>query len=180
MNKKTICLLTSINALLWAFSFFYIGFTLKALICSAFASILTVVAYVDFKRKLIPDSAVLTLAALAVPYALFMSGEPLSAHVIGAFVISAPFLALAFATGGMGGGDVKLMAAGGLFLGYKLAFISVLLGSVSGAAVSVFLLIKKKAGPKSEIAFGPFLALGLILALFFGNPLIDFYVSLFF
>ena len=78
----------------------------------------------------------------------------------------------------MGGGDVKLMAFCGLIIGWRLVIPAYLIGIISGAIISVILMAlgRKKRG--DEIPFGPFLSLGVIVSVFFGDALIDWYVGL--
>jgi prepilin signal peptidase PulO-like enzyme (type II secretory pathway) len=79
----------------------------------------------------------------------------------------------------MGGGDVKLMAAAGLYLGWKLILFSLFAGSVTGAAAGMILIVKKRAGLKSEIPFGPFLAFGAAAAALYGDLIVSWYGGLF-
>ncbi|MBI4828121.1 MAG: prepilin peptidase, partial [Nitrospinae bacterium] len=86
------------------------------------------------------------------------------------------FFALAILyPGGMGGGDIKLMGAIGAFLGWKLALVTIIISSVIGAAVGGFAMLFFGKGRKDRIPFGPFLALGGVMALLFGDALIAWY-----
>ena len=76
------------------------------------------------------------------------------------------------------GGDIKLMGAAGLFLGWKLILLALIVGSVVGAIISLILLAAKKAGRKTMIPFGPFLSLGIAVAALFGEDLIWWYLML--
>jgi leader peptidase (prepilin peptidase)/N-methyltransferase len=79
----------------------------------------------------------------------------------------------------MGMGDVKLLAMLGAFLGWKATLLTLLLGSFSGAVVGGGLMATKLIKHSEPIPFGPFLALGAVVALFFGGSLIEWYSGFF-
>ena len=169
-----------LNALCWLWAYRAYGFGPGALLAALFLSVLIIVAGIDLGHRIIPDSLNVIVAVLALPYIFFASPEPLLSHIIGAFAVSLPFFAVAvLSKGGMGGGDVKLMAAAGLFLGYRLVLLALLAGSVTGAAVSLGLMAAKKAGMKTAVPFGPFLAFGLGLSVLWGREIIGWYFRLF-
>jgi len=80
--------------------------------------------------------------------------------------------------GGMGGGDIKLMAVLGLWFGWQHLLLLMMLSFVSGALISVALLAFKIKGRKEAIPFGPFIALAAYLTSIFGNELITWYLNL--
>ena len=85
----------------------------------------------------------------------------------GMFVVSVPLLILAcMVPGSIGGGDIKLMAAGGFLLGMSGVWNAFAKGIMCAGIYIVILLLMKKAGRKSEIALGPFLSIGIIVVLF--------------
>lgn len=77
--------------------------------------------------------------------------------------------------GGMGGGDIKMMAMVGAFMGWKAILLTTFIGSLSGSLVGIFLMVVKGKGRKSKIPFGPFLALGALATLFFGKVILQWY-----
>lgn len=79
---------------------------------------------------------------------------------------------------GMGGGDLKLGIFIGLILGFPNSFLAILLAFISGSIVGVVLLVVRKKHFGQTIAFGPFLSLGAILALFWGDKIVDWYLKL--
>ena len=78
---------------------------------------------------------------------------------------------------GMGGGDVKLLAMIGAFLGWKSALISLMLGAFIGTIVGVGMMILRGKDVKYAIPFGPFLSIGAFCALLWGDSLISWYLS---
>jgi len=89
------------------------------------------------------------------------------------------FVIIVVSRGGMGGGDMKLGAMLGAFVGWKLGLLAVLLGVLAGGAVAVALLLLGRRGRKEAIPFGPFLALGGALALLWGDKILAWYLGRF-
>lgn len=77
----------------------------------------------------------------------------------------------------MGGGDIKLMAMLGGFLGWKGVLLTTFLGSLSGSVIGVFLMIIHKKDRKHKIPFGPFLVLGSMITLFYGQEILYWYLG---
>jgi len=136
-------------------------------------------ALIDLDHRIIPNRLTAAGAALAlvIGLALDPSGEPerlIAGAAAGGFLLLA---ALAY-PGGMGMGDVKLAAVMGLFLGRDVApaiFIALVAGALVGAAI----IARRGAreGRKTAVPFGPFLALGALVGVFAGQPLVDLYVN---
>ena len=134
-------------------------------------------------------------AALALPDGLFgmswaallalavcgVAGTALSpagwrGHIIGAVCVSVPMFLLCLAIdGAFGGGDIKLMAAAGLFLGWQNTLLAMFFGILGGGVYGMYLLAAKKADKKDHFAFGPFLCAGIVLAMLFGEPVLGWY-----
>jgi leader peptidase (prepilin peptidase) / N-methyltransferase len=145
------------------------------------ALILVVVpaALIDLEHRIIPNRLTALGAVLAVAIGLVLdpAGEPerlIAAAGAGGLLLLA---ALAY-PGGMGMGDVKLAAVMGLFLGAAVA-PAILVALVSGAVAGAVIIAEKGAqqGRKTAVPFGPFLALGALVAVFAGQPLIDLYAN---
>lgn len=169
-----------LTGLLFLAAFYIYGFSPYSVVLSLFFSVLIVTAFIDLDHRIIPDRLSVVILIL-VPFACYFdpSGFSLVSHIAGLIIISVPMLLLAFAVGGFGGGDVKLMAAAGLFLGMQNTVVAAVFAILSGAVYGVILLLRKKAGPKTEIPFGPFLAAGLIAASCLGDYLVNWYLSFF-
>ncbi len=76
----------------------------------------------------------------------------------------------------MGGGDIKFIAAAGALLGWQKVLLVIFLGATLGSIIGLALMIAKKKDRKSQIPFGPFLAIGILIAIFFGEELISLYL----
>jgi leader peptidase (prepilin peptidase)/N-methyltransferase len=100
--------------------------------------------------------------------------------LIGVAVGGGIFLVIILASGGgMGGGDMKLGAMLGAFLGWKLGLLALLLGVLSGGTVAVGLLLLGRKGRKEAIPFGPYLALGGAVSLLWGEGILAWYLGRF-
>jgi leader peptidase (prepilin peptidase)/N-methyltransferase len=141
--------------------------------------ILVPAALIDLEHRIIPNllTAAGAVLALAIGLALDPGGEPgrlIAGAAAGGFLLLA---ALAY-PGGMGMGDVKLAGMMGLFLGAAVA-PALLIALIAGVAIGMVIISREgaQAGRKTAIPFGPFLALGGLLAVFVGHQLVGVYVN---
>lgn len=159
-------------------SSFY-GYWYSSLIVCVFLALLTVVSAVDYTTMEIPNIFVLAAFVLGIFSVYTMPGISLISRVLGIFVVSVPlFLLTLLIPGAFGGGDIKLMAACGLFLGIKLTLISFAFAVLTGGVYGSWLLVMKKKNGKEHFAFGPFLCLGMAAALFIGDKVWNWYAGL--
>ena len=122
-------------------------------------------------------AALLALAVCGAVSVLLSPADWLP-HVIGALCVSVPmFLLCLVIDGAFGGGDIKLMAAAGLFLGWQNTLLAMFFGIVFGGIYGIYLLAAKKAGKKDHFAFGPFLCAGIVIAMLFGGPVLEWYCA---
>lgn len=97
--------------------------------------------------------------------------------IIGLLLGGGLFYAVAvLSRGGMGGGDIKMMAMVGSLMGWKSVLLTTFLGSLVGAVFGTFLMLFKGKGRKTKIPFGPFLALGSVITLFYGQEILYWYL----
>lgn len=143
----------------------------------ALAMLLLCITVTDIETMLIPNAFVISLAVLAV-IALFLFPE-ISAisRVVGMTAVSLFMLVLSLIVqGAFGGGDIKLMMAAGFLLGVVNTFIAFFLAAIIGAIAGI--MLKLSNHQVKQIAFGPFLATGIIIAFLFGNPLLSWYFQI--
>lgn len=158
---------------------FKIGINLAAFTVFAFLGMLTVVAFVDIDTMEIPNGFVVTILIIGLVSMVSMPGLTLTERLAGFFSVSLPLTLITLAVpGAFGGGDIKLMAACGLLLGWKLNLVSLFLAVLSGGFYGIYLLLAGKKGRKEHFAFGPFLCLGMFTAVFWGNQLTEWYLKL--
>lgn len=151
----------------------------KALTVFALACVLTAVAFVDLDTMEIPDGFVIAAAAVGA-VSIFTTPElPLVQRLIGIFCVSVPmFLLTLLIPGAFGGGDIKLAAACGMVLGWKLSLAALFFAVLTGGAQGIFLLATRRASGKDHFAFGPHLCLGVMLALLCCGALLRWYLGL--
>jgi leader peptidase (prepilin peptidase) / N-methyltransferase len=138
----------------------------------AVAQVLLVrIAVVDFATRRIPNELVAALTAIGiVPRAVAERSSLVESLVAGIAVLGVALLLANLARGGLGMGDVKLAGALGFLLG-KAVFVALLFGTVAGAAVALAILIRRgAAGRRTTLAYGPYLALGGVLAILAFSP----------
>lgn len=166
-------------AVVWKF-----GPTWQALGGLIFVWTLIALAFIDFDTALLPDSLTLPLLWLGLMFnlaSIFTSlPEAVAGAMAGYLLLWSIFWLFKLATGkeGMGYGDFKLFAAIGAWLGWKLLPVTLLLSSIVGAIVGIAMIILIKHDRRIPIPFGPYLAGGGLVALFFGDQLTRIYMSL--
>ena len=148
------------------------GISLEALVAAAGCAVLVAVTVTDLERRIIPNRIV--LPALAVALVVQTARDPSVEWVVAAAGAGAFFLVMALVyPAGLGMGDVKLAAFLGAWLGRDVV-IALFVGSLLGALAAVLVLVRRGAsGRKATLPYGPFLALGGVVALFFGEALLD-------
>jgi leader peptidase (prepilin peptidase)/N-methyltransferase len=146
---------------------------------------LVVLAFIDLDTTLLPDSLTLPLVWLGLLFNLNGFFVPLADAVIGAMagylILWSVYWLFKLATGkeGMGYGDFKLLAAIGAWLGWQMLPVTLLLSSVVGALVGIAMIVLVKHDRRVPIPFGPYLAGGGLVALFFGADLTQAYLGKF-
>ena len=165
------------TALLVAGCVLAFGVTLDALVAAFFCAVLVVISATDLAHRIIPNRVVVPAAAIVLAAQTILHPSPewaLAALGAAAFLLAA---AIAY-PGGMGMGDVKLALLMGAMLGRTVP-VALMLGMLLALLPSVVLLARHgSAARKMGIPFGPFLALGSVLALFWGGRLLDGYLGL--
>ncbi|MCD6571017.1 MAG: prepilin peptidase, partial [Deltaproteobacteria bacterium] len=143
---------------------------------------LIVVTFIDIDHQIIPDSISIggILAGLIAIYWLPISYKDALIGVgLGAGVLIAVIYGYFLITGkqGMGGGDVKLLAMIGVFIGWKGVLFTIFASSAIGSVVGLTWIALTHKDTRSPIPFGPFLSLGAIIYLFWGGAVIDWYMK---
>lgn len=154
------------------------GFSDKALLLCVFASVLIVLSGIDLHTMELPDSLQLWLLGLAILHLVFQPSFWFEG-LLGFFIVSVPMLVLSLFTDGFGGGDIKLCAVCGLFLGFRLVLTGFVAACILAAIAGLFLLLSKKADRHSAFPFGPFLSAGFLFSALYGDSVLAAYLSLF-
>ena len=130
-------------------------------LCVAIA-LLTLVTITDLEQYVIFDAMLLPLAVCGICYTLYLQ-LPLTEHLTAGFGGGLLFFVLALLTkGAIGGGDIKLIATLGLWLGIKALLTVIMYGAIAGGVVATLLLLLKKTTRKQFLAYGPYFALSAI------------------
>ena len=165
------------NGLLYLMVVAVKGFTLVSLIYCLMASALLVLAIIDFRTYEIPFGINIFIGILGI-IKVIIDHEHWYLYIGGFFSVSLFLLLLLVLTRGqaMGGGDVKLMAATGLLLGWKLNLLAFAFGCILGSVIHLFRM--KIQGESHRLALGPYLALGVMISVLWGNQFIQWYIDL--
>lgn len=171
----------ALNAAGYVGLFWYFGATWATAVYGMLYSALLVVAGTDLSHKIIPNAITfpgiglgLLSAATVLPLGLMdgIIGLLVGGGLLWFLAWISPYL---FGKEGMGGGDIKLLAMIGAFLGWKPALVTIMVGSLLGAVVGVTLICAHIIKREDYIPFGPFLVCGAVVALFFGDTILDWY-----
>jgi leader peptidase (prepilin peptidase)/N-methyltransferase len=177
-------LVEGITALSSLFLIIKFGPSLSYLLYFAFVAALIVITVIDLYHQIIPDAISLPgigvglLASLLIPQITFFNS------LIGILLGGGSLFSVAtlyqwlFKREGMGGGDVKLLAMIGAFLGWKAVLLTILLSSLIGSVTGILMMVVKGKDFKYAIPFGPFLSLGAVISLFYGENIIRWYLAL--
>lgn len=178
-------IIEALTGLLSGFIAWHFGFGVAAFTALLFGWSLIALTCIDLETQLLPDDITLPLLWLGLLINLNGVFTGLPSAVIGAIAgylaLWAVYWLFKLATGkeGMGYGDFKLLAAIGAWLGWKMLPVVILLSSLVGAVVGIALIVLAKRGRHIPIPFGPYLAGGGLIALFWGEPIIRAYLGSF-
>ena len=164
-----------ITAVLAMLLFLKFGLTLEFLIFFIFTAVLIVITFIDLDHQIIPD--IITLPGIPIFFlaAIFLLKIPWLEALLGLLIGGGILFAIAFVyeflakREGMGGGDIKLLAMIGGFLGWKSLIFVLLFSSFSGAIVGITAMIIKRQDMKYAVPFGPFLSAAAVAYPFLGD-----------
>ena len=167
-------LIELLNGILWLLSFLFYDLSITTLLyCGLFSSLIAL-SVIDFRTYEIPvgfNIFILVLGTIRV----ITDYRSWPEYVIGLVSVSVPLLLIFYATKGrgIGGGDVKLMGAVGLLLGWKLIVLAFFLGCLLGSVIHIARM--KISGESHVLAMGPYLSAGIVIAVLFGERIISAY-----
>lgn len=159
-----------------------LGPTPRAIVLMAFATALLVLGLIDLEHQLLHDVITLPGAAVGVA-AAFLPGSPIT-PLGSCLAAAAGFAALTAlnalyratrGTDGFGGGDPKMLAMIGAFLGWQGGLLTLLLASLGGSLVGLALMAFQGKGAQHKLPLGTFLALGALVVVFAGDPFLAWY-----
>jgi leader peptidase (prepilin peptidase)/N-methyltransferase len=179
-------LVEALNASLYVLVVWRFGLGWHTPFLFAFCSAMIVITFIDLDFQIIPDSITIPGMLVGLLAGSLILPDPfdrfsilgLRDSIIGLLSGSLAFYVIAvLSRGGMGGGDIKMMAMVGAFMGWKSVLLTTFSGSLLGSLVGIFLMVFKGKGRKTKVPFGPFLAAGAIISLLYGQELASLYLK---
>ena len=173
-----------LTGLLYLLIFLTFDLTIDTLAYIMLASVLIIITFIDLKESIIPDILSLPMIGIGFIFSFFLSKITYIDSLLGILTGGGSLLIIAimgsflFKKEAMGGGDIKLAAMIGAFLGWKLTLLTLFIGFFAGAIIGTIFMIMKQKKENEAIPFGPFIALGSIIALFWGEMMIEWYLFL--
>ncbi len=177
----------SLNGILYVLTFMVLDINAKAIITCVLMSLLIIIGFMDWDTQEIDLVIVGLILLLAVPAAIFTDDVKLIHRIIGAFAISVPFFIIGEVSRpiirkkygedfrAIELGDTALMFAAGALLGTQAVIVSAFVGILVAAFSGVIIKIITK---DSKFAFGPYLSIGIAVAMLWGNSIADWYIKL--
>jgi len=174
-----------LNGLAYLVIMWRYGPSLEGLVFMIYFSALIVITFIDLDFQIIPDPITIPGSVIGLILGVFLLSDPFNRSlqlgpvqsIAGLFLGFGLFYVIAvLSRGGMGGGDIKMMAMVGALTGWKGVFLTTFIGSLTGALIGVVLMVLKGRGRKSKIPFGPFLALGSAITILFGEEILKLYL----
>jgi leader peptidase (prepilin peptidase)/N-methyltransferase len=167
------------------FLFLYIihGISGTFLTYAILCSVLVIATAIDIEHQIIPNGLVLTGTIAGVILVLTGFSVSWKDALIGMLIGGGTYLLVALLSQlvlrkeGMGGGDIKLMGMIGLMIGWRLTVLSILLSIYAGGIIGGLLLLFRVKKRGDAMPYGPFIAIGTIVSIFFGNELIQWYLQ---
>lgn len=177
----------SLNGIMYVLTFIILDINAKAIITCLLMSLLIVVGFMDWDTREIDMIIVGLIFILAVPSAIFTDDVTITSRIIGALVISVPFFIIGEVSRpiirkkfdddfrAIELGDTILMFAAGALLGTQAVIVSALIGIVIAAVGGIIL---KAVTKDSTFPFGPWLSIGIAIAMLWGNQIAQWYIGL--
>ncbi|MCJ7656251.1 MAG: prepilin peptidase [Candidatus Atribacteria bacterium] len=172
-----------LTGLIYLIIYLVYGFSVQTLIYIILSSALIIIAFVDLNEQIVPDVISLPgtvigfILSFFVPYISFINSALGVVAGGGIILVIGSAGSIIFKKEAMGGGDVKLAAMIGAFLGLRYIVISLFLGFFLGALAGIFLIMSKIKSRKDVVPFGPFIVLGSFITLLWGDKIISWYLG---
>ncbi len=173
-------LVEALNGILWLVTYLLFDQSITTLLYCALISSLIALSVIDFRTYEIPvgfNVFILVLGTIRLVYEFILDHNSWPEYVIGLVSVSVPLLLIYYATKGrgIGGGDVKLMGAAGLLLGWKLVILAFFLGCLLGSVIHIARM--KISGESHVLAMGPYLSAGIVISIYAGEWMITKYFN---
>lgn len=168
------------GGLIGVWCFHHYGFVWDTVYSFIVIMTLLAITMIDFDTMTIPNGLIIFMIIPIIVLSMLHPEIDMLHRFLGFFCISVPMFLMTLAIPDcFGGGDIKLIAVCGFLLGWKLTILAMFLAILMGGAYACFLLLDKRAKKGAHMAFGPYICFGVVLALFYGDKLINAYLSVF-
>lgn len=158
---------------------FKYGFTMEGITLAAYSCILIIIFFTDLEKMLVLNVVVLPAAVFALVFSIFLPDVGILSAIYGTLVATGIMLLVyVISRGGMGEGDVKLAMFIGAANGFPLVLAALFIAIVASGALATFLLVTKLKKRRDAIPFGPFLATGALITMFWGQQIVDIYLDM--
>ncbi len=158
-----------LTAVAFYFNVYTSGFSLRFIEFCSFSLFIFTIGFIDFHLKIIPNKIVCLFVAVNLIFSIInciVYSESILNNLIGVVSASAILFVISFlSNGSIGGGDIKFSAAAGIFLGWMLSILALAVAVLLAGVILTVLLLVKKVDKKDVIALGPFLAVGMYVAM---------------
>lgn len=168
------------TGLIFFIIYFFTGWQTILLPRLVLASILITLAVIDLDTYRLPNPIVFTGMVAGIVFSIFTRHPTLPGALLGFLAGGVPLYLIAVVSkGGMGGGDMKLGAMIGLYLGWQNVLLALFLASLTASVMGIVLMAAGRIRRRDPFPFGPFLAVGTFLVMFWGEALTNWYLSIF-
>ena len=174
-----------VTALVFVAHYFVFGWTPLLAVRLLFAASMVALFAIDLEHHLLPDAITLPGIAVGLVASLFLPPgirDALIGTLVGGgvlWLIGEAYFRYA-GEEGMGGGDVKMLAMVGAFLGWQLVIVTLVFSSIAGAAIGMIVIAIKRGGMKYALPYGTFLALAALVASLYGEQIVRWYTGLYY
>ncbi|WP_317366808.1 A24 family peptidase [uncultured Tyzzerella sp.] len=159
-----------------------LGISIYSYLCFIVSSLLICLSVIDIKTGIVPDTINLLIFFMAI-VAIILTKYNILYHIIGFFLISGPFLFISVLTNGIGGGDIKLFAVTGLFLGAIHIFLAMFICCILASVIGIILKYSNKTTKLyngNSIPLVPYISIGVFITILYGENILNWYFSTFF
>jgi leader peptidase (prepilin peptidase)/N-methyltransferase len=170
------------TAAIFVAHYYVFGWSALLVVRVVFAAAMIALFAIDLEHQLLPDVITLPGIIFGLVCSLFLPPGILSAFL--GILVGGGFLWLVgeayyrySGQEGMGGGDVKMLAMIGAFLGWKLTLLTLILSSIAGSVIGLTVIVLRRGGLKHALPFGTFLAMGALIASLWGERIADWYIG---
>ena len=175
-------LIEVLNGLLYLLLFIKYGLSFNFIFYCLLVSLLIVISIIDLESKYVYSSTTIVGVLLAIIYIIigaYLGEVKILNNLLGGLIGYGIIFLIIILTGGMGEGDADIAGICGLFVGIKGVLVALFLAIILGGIFASIVLLLKIKDRKSEIAFGPYIAIGTLIWLLIGEKILTLYVSFF-